>query len=95
MAASVLSELGVLGAAADSILFQRGYHTPPPPGSAAAAFGVLGDPTHGVDAVPAPPVLANAGQFYRFTKHMTTFSAALVAMGPAQRYEPNLQEPQA
>ncbi|WP_045877712.1 ATP-binding cassette domain-containing protein [Pseudofrankia sp. DC12] len=33
-----------LGAAADSILFQRGYHTPPPPGSAAAAFGVLGDP---------------------------------------------------
>jgi len=33
-----------LGAAADAILFQRGYHSPPPPGSAAAAFGVLGDP---------------------------------------------------
>ncbi len=27
--------------------------------------------TRGVDAVPAPPVIANAGQFYRFTKHMT------------------------
>jgi sulfate-transporting ATPase len=32
-----------LGAAADAILFQRGYHTAPPPGSAAAALGVLGE----------------------------------------------------
>ncbi|OHV75182.1 ATP-binding cassette domain-containing protein [Pseudofrankia sp. BMG5.36] len=31
-----------LGAAADAILFQRGYHTPPPPGSVAAALGELG-----------------------------------------------------
>jgi len=28
-----------LGAAADSILFQRGYHTPPPPGSARRRSG--------------------------------------------------------
>ena len=27
--------------------------------------------TKGVDAVPAPPVLALSGQFFRFTKHMT------------------------
>ncbi|MBL7519749.1 ABC transporter permease, partial [Frankia sp. CNm7] len=32
-----------LGAAADSILFQRGYHSPPPEGSVAAAFGDLGN----------------------------------------------------
>ncbi|WP_007519011.1 ABC transporter permease, partial [Pseudofrankia saprophytica] len=31
-----------LGAAADAILFQRGYHTPPPPGSVAASLGELG-----------------------------------------------------
>jgi TRAP-type C4-dicarboxylate transport system substrate-binding protein len=32
--------------------------------------------TRGVDAVPAPPVIANAGQFYRFTKHMTELNWA-------------------
>ena len=31
-----------LGAAADAILFQRGYHTPPAPGSPAAALGEFG-----------------------------------------------------
>ncbi len=33
-----------IGAAADAILFQRGYHSPPPAGTAATIFGGLGSP---------------------------------------------------
>ncbi|WP_322753383.1 ABC transporter permease subunit [Frankia sp. Cas3] len=33
-----------MGAAADAILFQRGYHSPPPAGTAATIFGGLGSP---------------------------------------------------
>nr|WP_131747800.1 ATP-binding cassette domain-containing protein [Frankia sp. Cppng1_Ct_nod] len=33
-----------MGAAADAVLFQRGYHSPPPSGAAARIFGKLGSP---------------------------------------------------
>ncbi|MBX6390082.1 MAG: ATP-binding cassette domain-containing protein [Frankia sp.] len=73
-----------IGAAADALLFQRGYHTPPPPGSDAARFGdfamlegtVVGDVTlFGVrmDKLEAPRAFAT----------LALISFAVVAVGVA------------